>query len=167
MFAIWLLPFVCVWSQSSKSVQNTVFHSECMFVFPAYTSKFLYFTTCKACSSEGKKNVSGSYLATHSQTRQKKWRENKVERDTDTLKEMGEIEKLKERREEGDIQRNIHWRVLAACLDSLQLISHRGRYRTHTHILAYTQQSRRQNIIKRIPSSVSLSTAEENSKCSA
>lgn len=39
------------------------------------------------------KNVSGSYLATHSQTRQEKWRENKVERDTDTLKEMGEIEK--------------------------------------------------------------------------
>lgn len=52
---------------------------------------------------------------------------------------MGEREKLKERREEGDIQ--IHWRVLADGLDSLELISRHGRYKTyaltHTHTYSH------------------------------
>lgn len=165
MFAIWLLPFACVWSQSNKSVQSTVFHSECMFVFPTpLNSSILQL----ARHARVRKTFFFWILFSHTQPdKAGKMKEHKVERDTDTLKEMGEIEKLKERGEEGDIQRNIHWRVLAACLDSLQLISHLGRYRTHTHVLTYTQQSRGQNIIKRIPSSVSLSTAEENRKCSA
>lgn len=133
-----------------------------------------YFTTCKVglLAVKKKKKGSGSYLDTHSETRQEKWRENKEERDIDTLKEMGEIEKQTEREKGRGRHPKKHsleslgrlsrqptvnkppWEIQDSCTHS----------RTHTYILTYTTIERTKHN-KKDPQYCFLSTVEEKVCC--
>lgn len=169
MFAIWLLPFVwyvCGLSKKKKKVicSEHSFFIQNVFVSPAYTSKlakFLCFTTCKAgllIVKKKKKKNSGSYLATHSETRQENWRENKEERNIDTFTEMGENRETNWKREgKRETSKETFIGESWQTVYSLQLISHHGRYRTHaltrTYILAFTtiKRTKHNNKKKRSP----------------